>query len=164
MPLFKSTRSVGWNHSAGMYEIRNLLRYGINAKHCMESTIGCMESFQRNVWNQERRERYTLSRGAMRGQAAIPCNSQIELMPYQALRSWINKKTNQSSSFYFGGNNWILLFLGRTRRITQYTALAVCAPVSQTQFASWSSKGFTKEKGHHKDALFLWWKQLDSNQ
>ena len=28
-----------------------MLRYGINAKHCMESTIGGMESFRRNVWN-----------------------------------------------------------------------------------------------------------------
>ena len=36
-------------------------------------------------------------------QRAIPYNSLCELMPYQALRSWINKKTNRSSSFYFGG-------------------------------------------------------------
>ena len=66
---------VIWNHSSGMYGIRNLLRYGIspceygiNAKHCMESTIGGMESFQRNVWNQERRgRRYTLSRDEIQG-------------------------------------------------------------------------------------------------
>jgi hypothetical protein len=29
------------------------------------------------------------------------------LIPYQALRSWINKKTNRSSSFYFGGQSLI---------------------------------------------------------
>ena len=64
--------------------------YGINAKHCMES---------RTKGNGE----YSLSADAIRGRAAIPYNSLRELMPYQALRSWINKKTNQSSSFYFGG-------------------------------------------------------------
>jgi hypothetical protein len=64
--------------------------HGINAKHCMES---------RTKGNGE----YSLSADAMRGQAAIPYNSLCELMPYQALRSWINKKTNRSSSFYFGG-------------------------------------------------------------
>ena len=46
---------------------------------------------------------YSLSADAIRGRAAIPYNSLCELMPYQALRSWINKKTNRSSSFYFGG-------------------------------------------------------------
>ena len=81
------------------------ISYQITAQPCMESAKGGMESFQRNVWNQDRRvtKRYTLSRDAMRGQAAIPYNSQRELMPYQSLRAWINKKTNQSSSFYFGG-------------------------------------------------------------
>ena len=47
--------------------------------------------------------KYSLSADAIRGRAAIPYNSLCELMPYQALRSWINKKTNRSSSFYFGG-------------------------------------------------------------
>ena len=62
----------------------------------MESTAGGMESRPKS-------KKYTLSRDAMRGRAAIPYNSQRELMPCQALRSWINKKTNRSSSFYFGG-------------------------------------------------------------
>ena len=36
---------------------------------------------------------YSLTADAIRGQAAIPFNSPCELMPYQALRSWINKKS-----------------------------------------------------------------------
>ena len=69
----------------------------ITAKPCMESTAGGMESRAKGT------KRYTLSRDDMRGRAAIPYNSHGELMPCQALRSWINKKTNRSSSFYFGG-------------------------------------------------------------
>ena len=46
---------------------------------------------------------YSLSADAMCGRATITYNSQSELIPYQTLRSWINKKTNRSSSFYFGG-------------------------------------------------------------
>ena len=63
------------------------------------------KSMRSIVWNQERREteKYKLSLDAICGRAAIPYNSLCELMPYQALRSWINKKTNRSSSFYFGG-------------------------------------------------------------
>ena len=84
------------NHGKAVYGIRNMLRYGIIAQRCMESTQGGMESRPKS-------KRYTLSRDAMRGRAAIPYNSHCELMPYQALRAWINKKTNRSSSFYFGG-------------------------------------------------------------
>ena len=47
-------------------------------------------------------KKYTLTRDAMPDRVGIPCNSHSELMPCQALRSWINKKTNRSSSFYFG--------------------------------------------------------------
>ena len=70
----------------------------------MESTAGGMESAEGGMESRVKGTKiYTLSRDAMRGQAAIPYNSQRELMPYQSLRSWINKKTNRSSSFYFGG-------------------------------------------------------------
>jgi hypothetical protein len=62
----------------------------------MESVIDGMES-------RPKTEKYKLSLDAMRGRAAIPYNSLCELMPYQVLRSWINKKTNRGSSFYFGG-------------------------------------------------------------
>ena len=37
-------------------------------------------------------KKFSLPTDAIRGQAAIPCNSLCESMPYQALRSWINKK------------------------------------------------------------------------
>ena len=64
------------------------------------------------------KKRCSLKADAMRGRAAIPCNSHGELMPYQALRSWINKKTNRSSSFYFGGESFSkvepLLIFGAT--------------------------------------------------
>ena len=63
----------------------HLGEYGIDAEHCMES---------RPKGNGE----YSLSADAIRGRAAIPSNSLCELMPYQALRSWINKKTNRSQS------------------------------------------------------------------
>ena len=71
----------------------------------MESATCCgMESrFSEHGIKTERKRRYTASRDAMRGRAAIPYNSLRKLIPYQALRSWINKKTNRSSSFYFGG-------------------------------------------------------------
>ena len=68
----------------------NPVRYGISPKASMES-------------RPKGKEEYSLPADAMRGRAAIPCNSLCELMPYQVLRSWINKKTNRSSSFYFGG-------------------------------------------------------------
>ena len=63
----------------------------------MESDDGGMESRAKGTGE------YSLTADAMRGRAAIPYNSHGELMPCQALRSWINKKTNRSSSFYFGG-------------------------------------------------------------
>ena len=86
----KSMRSIVWNPQ--LFAVWNL-------------ALASMESMRSIVWNQERREteKYKLSLDAIRGRAAIPYNSQSELMPYQALRSWINKKTNRSSSFYFGG-------------------------------------------------------------
>ena len=86
----KSMRSIVWNPQP--VAVWNL-------------ALASMESMRSIVWNQERRktEKYKLSLDAMRGRAAIPYNSLCELMPYQALRSWINKKTNFGSSFYFGG-------------------------------------------------------------
>ena len=42
---------------------------------------------------------------AIRGRAAMPCNSQSELIPYQALRSWIKTKTAQKAVFFFGGGS-----------------------------------------------------------
>ena len=85
--------------------------HGINAEHCMESRT--------------KTEKYKLSLDVIRGRAAIPYNSLCELMPYQSLRSWINKKTNRSSSFYFGGAS-------RTRTLDRpvmllFGASALCA-------------------------------------
>ena len=98
------------NQCGALYGIRNLLRYGISPwrvwnqcqLHCMESTAGGMESFQRNVWNQERRGtgEYSLTADAMRGRAAIPCNSLCELMPCQALRSWIKNNGFKRSRYF----------------------------------------------------------------
>ena len=99
------------NHGKAVYGIRNSLRHGINAKYCMES---------RTKGNGE----YSLSADAIRGRAAIPYNSLCELMPYQALRSWINKKTNRSSSFYFGG-----LYSLRASKLSKLRAL--CAYANQ---------------------------------
>ena len=68
-----------------------------------------MESSRSDAWNQDRRgkRKYSPAADAMRGRAAMPYNSPCELIPYQALRSWINKKTNRSSSFCFGGQSLI---------------------------------------------------------
>ena len=69
----KSRRSRAWNQCEApceaLYGIRRR-RYGIKT---------------------EEGKKCTLTRDAMRGRAAIPCNSQSELMPCQALRSWIKK-------------------------------------------------------------------------
>ena len=83
--------------------LQSAFSYQINAQHCMESAVGGMESFGRNVWNQDRRERNARCRVMPYALRAMPYNAPCALIPYQALRSWINKKTNRSSSFYFGG-------------------------------------------------------------
>ena len=85
----KSMRSIGWNPQLVAVWNRHTVSHGIRRR--------------RYGIKNEGKRRYTASRDAIRGQAAIPYNSLCELMPYQALRSWINKKTNRSSSFYFGG-------------------------------------------------------------
>ena len=92
----KSKAKALQNHAEGVYGIRGLPRHEIHRR-----------------WDGIRRRRYGIkteggrgihaSRDAMRGRAAIPCNSHRELIPYQALRSWINEKTNRGSSFHFGG-------------------------------------------------------------
>ena len=78
-----------------------------------KSTTRVLQSRQSRAWNRSQSERMEsasycgmesrpkskkckLSLDAIRSRAAIPYNSLCELMPYQALRSWINKKTNRS--------------------------------------------------------------------
>ena len=84
-------RSIVWNPQLVAVWNRHEVSHGIRRR--------------RHGIKNEGERRYTASRDAIRGRAAIPYNSLRELMPYQAIRSWINKKTNRSSSFYFGGTS-----------------------------------------------------------
>ena len=82
----------------------------------MESLAGRAHGIRRKAeWNQDRKRRIQPAADAIRGRAAMPYNSQSELIPYQALREPPklvlslrgtptsvldkSKKTNRSSSF-----------------------------------------------------------------
>ena len=69
------------NQCVALYGIRNLLRYGISLKASMES--------------RPKSKKFSLPTDAIRGQAAIPCNSLCELMPYTS-PSVLNKTTKTS--------------------------------------------------------------------
>ena len=62
-----------------------------------------MESSRSDAWNQDRSRRIQPAADAIRGRAAMPYNSQSELIPYKALRSWIKQKPPKSVVFVFGG-------------------------------------------------------------
>ena len=95
----------------------------IKAKPCMESAAGGMESRPKRGC--------MLPRDAMRGQAAIPCNSLCELMPCQALRSWINKKEHRSAPFCFWCGRTCPAFCGKPQtleaRLVRLNASICCA-------------------------------------
>ena len=82
-PCMESLAKASINQCAALHGIRNLLRHGIDTKCRMESRLW-------RAWHQDRRGReHTAWRLMPYARWAIPYNSQSELMPYQALRSWI---------------------------------------------------------------------------
>ena len=93
------TRSAAGMRTYSDVALPSFSSYQITAKPCMESVIDGMESRAKGY------EEYSLTADAMRGRAAIPYNSLCELMPYQALRSWINKKRATAKGFplFVGG-------------------------------------------------------------
>jgi hypothetical protein len=60
-----------------------------------------MESVADGMESRPKTEKYKLSLDAIRGRAAMPYNSLCELIPYQALRSWIRKTTDTARPFPF---------------------------------------------------------------
>ena len=104
-----------------------------------------------SVWNlafasmesRPKLKKYSLSADAIRGRAAIPYNSLCELMPYQALRSWIKKQCRNFFRHCFAlpllllrnvfrrgsilGELRLRSFAGRTRRLEEF---AYTAPTS----------------------------------
>ena len=68
----------------------------------MESTAGGMESVADGMESRAKGyEEYSLTADAIRGRAAMPYNSQSELMPYQALRSWIKITASKEAVIFW---------------------------------------------------------------